>query len=457
MSDAGAQWPLVDRWTANLFDRARRRRSAPDRVSPGPMPAEHPMKTLSRSFLLIGVLTAAAPTTATAQEWTRFRGPNGTGISAAKGVPVTWAEKDFTWRVPIRGESHSQPVIWGDKIFLLTAMDAGKERALLCLRKSDGGELWSKSYRLPTHPPTNKNASFANSSAAVDRERVIACFVSSEQFWVRAFDHAGRELWSRNLGTFVSQHGHGASPMIHENTVIITNDQDAASFVVALDLGSGAEVWKAPRRTARNGGYCTPMIHVRADGTPEMLLTSQSHGISSLDPKTGALNWEAPVFDKRMVASPVVAGDLVIGSCGQGGGQGNYLSAVKLGGQGNVGPTHVAYTLRRATPYVPTPLYLDGRLYLISDAGIASAIEAATGREIWSERLGAEFFASPVLIDGRIYCPTTKGEMIVLATGGEFKVLARNPIGEGTHSTPCVAGGRLYLKTFTHLVCVGRK
>ena len=158
-----------------------------------------------------------------------------------------------------------------------------------------------------------------------------------------------------------------------------------------------------------------------------------------------------------MVASPVVAGDLVIGSCGQGGGAGNYLSAVRLGGRGDVSATHVAYTLRKATPYVPTPLYLDGRLYLISDGGFASAVDAATGREIWSERLRAEFFGSPVLIDGKIYCPTSKGEMIVLATGDTFELLARNPLGEGTHSTPCVDNGRLYVKTFTHLVCVAGK
>ena len=416
------------------------------------------MKTLPRGAMLALLATATFATAARAQEWTRFRGPNGTGISAAKTIPVSWTEKDFAWRVPIRGESHSQPVIWGEKIFLLTALDAGKERALLCLRKSDGGELWSKNYPLPTHRPGNKNSGYANGSAVVDAERVIACFVSSEQFWVRAFDHAGNPLWSRNLGTFTSQHGHGASPMIHENTVVITNDQEAGEcFVVALDLKTGAEVWRAPRRNAKNGGYCTPMIHVRPDGTPEMLLTSHSHGISSLDPKTGALNWEAPVYDKRMVASAVVAGDLVIGSCGQGGGAGNFLAAIRLGGSGDVSRTHVAYKLTKATPYVPTPLYLDGRVYYVSDAGFGSAIEAATGREIWSERLRAEFFSSPVLIDGKIYCATTTGEMIVLATGDTFRELARNPLGEGTHSTPCVDGGRLYVKTFTHLVCLGGK
>ena len=415
------------------------------------------MRNFPRRALFALFATSTLASALFAQEWTRFRGPNGTGLSTAKNVPVAWTEKDFAWRVPVRGESHSQPVIWGDKIFLLTAVEGGKERALLCLRKSDGGELWSKGYVLPTHRPGNKNAGYANSSAVVDAQRVIACFVSSDHFFVRAFDHSGAELWSRDLGTFKSQHGHGASPMIYENTVIVTNDQDATSFVTALDLKTGAIVWKTARRTSSVGtAYCTPVVYQRSGGAPELLLTSWSHGLSSLDAKTGAANWEAPIFDKRMVASAVVAGDLVVGSCGQGGGAGNYLTAVKLGGKGDVSKTHVAYTLKKATPYVPTPLFLDGRLYLISDAGMGSAIEAATGHEIWSERLRAEFFGSPVLIDGKIYAPTTKGEMIVLATGDEFKELARNPLGEGTHSSPCVDGGRIYVKTFTHLVCVGK-
>jgi outer membrane protein assembly factor BamB len=416
------------------------------------------MKISPRGVLLALTGLALVTAAARAQEWTRFRGPNGTGISTAKNVPVTWAEQDFRWRIEIPGQSHSQPVIWGERLYVTTAIDFGRERVLLCLQKSDGKELWRKTYTLPTHRPANRNASFANGSPVVDRERVIACFVSRDHFWVRSFDHQGNELWSRDLGTFTSQHGHGASPMIYENTVIVTNDQDAESFVTALDLKSGKTVWTTQRKPAPEfTAYGTPCTHEKSDGTIELLLSSQSHGISSLDPKTGALNWEAPVYDKRVIASPVVAGELVIGSCGQGGGAGNYLSAVKLGGKGDVSRTHVAYTLRKATPYVPTPLFLDGRLYLISDAGIASALEAATGREIWSERLRAEFFGSPVLIDGKIYCATTKGEMIVLATGDAFRELARNPIGEGTHSTPCVDGGRLYVKTFSHLVCIGGK
>lgn len=416
------------------------------------------MTSLPRLLFFSLTATASLVITAGAQEWTRFRGPNGTGISVTQGVPAVWTEKEFAWRVPIAGESHSQPVIWGDRMFLLTATDFGQERALVCVRKTDGQPLWTKSYPLPMPRLGNKNTGYANTSPVVDAERVVACFVSNDHFWVRAFDHAGRELWSRDLGTFVAQHGHGASPMIYGGHVIVTNDQDGVSSVVALDLKTGAVAWNSPRGAGRNANiataYCTPITHTRADGSVELLLTSQSHGVSSLDPQTGALNWEAPVFTKRMVASAVVAGDLVIGSCGQGGGAGNYLAAIKLGGSGDVSKTHVAYQLTKATPYVPTPLYLDGRLYLISDAGIATALDAATGRELWTARLRAEFFSSPVLIGGKIYCASTKGEMIVLATGDTFQELGRSPLGEGTHSTPCVDGGRLYVKTFTHLVCI---
>ncbi|MES2696450.1 MAG: PQQ-binding-like beta-propeller repeat protein [Verrucomicrobiota bacterium] len=412
------------------------------------------LPALAASLALASSLVSSAD----AQEWTRFRGPNGTGLSTSTGVPVTWTDQDFRWRVPIAGDSHSQPVIWGNRLWIMSAQQAGKERALLCLDKNDGSTLWTKSYPLPTHRPGNRNSGYANASPVVDAERVIASFVSREHFWVRAFDHKGNELWSRDLGAFESQHGHGASPMIYENTVIVTNDQDGESFVTALALKTGEPVWQSPRRSARNGtAYGTPIVHTRTDGARELLLSSQSHGLSSLDPKNGALNWEAPVFDKRMVASPVVAGDLVIGSCGQGGGAGNYLSAVKLGGRDKLPDDAVAYTLRTATPYVPTPIYREGRIYTISDSGIASALEASTGRVIWSERVRAEFFSSPVWSEGRIYVPTTKGEMLVLAAADEFKLLARNPLGEGSHSTPCIDAGRLYVKTFTHLVCIGAK
>lgn len=150
--------------------------------------------------LLFLLLSACLAGPAGAQEWTRFRGPNGTGISPARGLPVAWTEADFRWRVRLPGSGHGAPVAWGDRLFVTAATDEGRERAILGLDRRDGRELWRRTYALPTHRPGNRNAGYANSSPVVDADRVFAVFVSADHFWVRAFDHAGGELWSQDLG-----------------------------------------------------------------------------------------------------------------------------------------------------------------------------------------------------------------------------------------------------------------
>lgn len=416
------------------------------------------MKNLLRPVvpaLLAGTLLVGS---AGAQEWTRFRGPNGSGVSDAKGVPVAWTEKDFRWRIAIPGESHGQPVIEGEKLFLTTAVNEGRERMLLCLQKSDGKELWSKKYPMATNPKHKLN-SFASSSPVVDKDRVYASFVSAEQFLVKAFDHSGKELWSENLGPFKSQHGQGASPVLVQDRLILTNDQDGESFIVALDAKTGKTAWKSSRRGGdQTAAYGTPAIFERQGGPTEIITSSLTHGLSSLDLKTGAPLWEAKVFDKRAVSSPVVAGDLVIGTCGQGGG-GSCLAAVRVGGKGDVTSSNVAYTIKQSVPYVPTPVAVGNRLFWISDGGVASCAELATGKVLWSERVADKtaFYGSPVAIDGKLYFASAKGDLFVVAAADDFKLISKNPVGEGSHSTVCVDGDRLYLKTFTHLVCVGGK
>lgn len=413
------------------------------------------MNPLGRALLALwAAALLGAP--AAAQEWTRFRGPNGTGISESKSIPVTWTEKDFRWSVAIPGQSHSTPVFWGDRLFLESAQDEGKERMLLCLRKEDGREVWMKKYSMATHPKHKLN-SYASSTPAVDKDRVYASFADVEKFVVRAWDHAGKELWNVNLGPFKSQHGLGASPILFEEKLIVTNDQDGDSFIVALDVKTGKIVWKCARRgVEQNTAYGTPTILERPGQPTQILTTSFAHGISGLDARTGAMLWEAKVFDKRAVSSPVVAGDLVFGSCGSGGG-GNFVAAVRLGGKGDVTSSNLAYTVKTSAPYVPTPVVSGDRIFWISDDGVASCVEASTGRIIWKERVGGTYFGSPVLVDGHLYCVSSKGEVAVLAAADEYKLLSRNPLGEGSHSTPSVDGDRIYFKTFTHLVCLGGK
>src|SRR5262249_55010805 len=156
-------------------------------------------------------------------------------------------EKDFRWRATLPGESHSNPVIWGDRLFIESATNNGTERMLLCLSKEDGKELWSKKYPMSANPKHKLN-SFASSTPAVDQDRAYASFADAEKFFVKAWDHSGKELWTVNLGVFKSQHGLGASPIVFDDKLIVTNDEDGDSFIVALDLKTGKTVWRCARR-----------------------------------------------------------------------------------------------------------------------------------------------------------------------------------------------------------------
>jgi outer membrane protein assembly factor BamB len=404
------------------------------------------MKTLLPVFVALALPAAA-------QEWTRFRGPNGTGVAEKAELPVTWTEKDFRWRTALPGTGHSQPVVAGDRLFVTSAEGNGAERVVLCVDKKEGKILWSRKFASSAHK-VHKSNSHASSSPAVDSERVFAVFATPENHWVKAWDHSGKELWSRDLGPFKSEHGHGSSPVVFEDKLIVSNDQIGESSIVALNVKTGAPVWTCKRRGNEKASFSTPCVLVREGKAPELLTLSTSYGISSLDLKTGAINWEARVFDKRTCSSPVVAGDLVIGTCGEGSGA-NTVQAVKLGGKGDVTGSHLAWTIQKPAPYVPTSVVQGDRLFMIIDQGFAGCVEASTGRMIWRERLGDGFFGSPVLAGGRIYAPNVKGEMVVLAASDEFKILAKNPLGEGSHSTPCIDGNRMYVRTFGHLVCLG--
>jgi outer membrane protein assembly factor BamB len=399
-------------------------------------------------ILLLAALLAA-------QDWTRFRGPDGAGLAGDVELPETWTESDYKWKVSVPGLGHGQPVAWGDKLFLLSSRNDGQERLVLCLSAADGKTLWTAAVPMATHKK-HKDSSYASGTPVVDAERVYAVFASPQQHLVKAFDHSGRELWGADLGPFQSEHGHASSPVLFEGRLIVQNDQIGESSVVAFDAKTGERAWTCPRRPDGKASFSTPTILQRPGKSPELLLSCTAFGLSSIDAASGRPNWEARVFDKRTVSSPVVAGDLVIGTCGEGSGA-NTVVAVKLGGKGDVTASHVAWKIQKSAPYVPTPLVSGNRVYLLHDKGFVSCAEASTGRIVWTDRVGGSFYGSPVLAGGKLYALSMQGECVVLAAGDEYKVLGKNPLGEGSHSTPCVAGGRLYLRTFGHLLCVGAK
>lgn len=407
----------------------------------------------SRTWLLLVAITLGSSTLA--QEWTRFRGPNGTGTSDAKTIPTQWTDQDINWKVSLPGTGHSSPVVWGEKIFLTSTEEQAGTIVVVCVKTADGSVLWQHDFPFAAFQKHKFN-SFASATPAVDAERVYVSWSMPARYTVMAFDHDGKKVWDRDIGPFVSQHGSGASPVLYGDKLILANEQEGQSFLVALDSRTGKTRWQTSRRTVSTT-YSTPCVYQPKGQKPLLIFNSQAHGISAVDPDSGEMVWEyAKAFDKRSVSSPIVAGNLIYGSCGSGGG-GNYVVAVRAGDPATGKQPELAYELRRSAPYVPTGVVLGDLAFLWGDGGIATCLHAPTGEVRWQERVGGNFFGSPVLIENRIFCISTAGEVVVIDASETFRVLARNALDETTHTTPAVAGGRMYVRTLSHLISVGGK
>lgn len=407
-------------------------------------------------LLALGLLGLALAGAARGQEWTRFRGPNGSGVSPATTVPSRWTEKDFTWKVELPGVGHSSPVVWGQRLFVTSGEEKTGKRLLLCLDARDGRRLWVRSVDGPLHRKHQDN-SFATATPAVDERHVYVCWASPRDYLVLAYDHDGKEVFCTDVGAFKSGHGFGPSPIAFGGVVIVPNDQDGGGALLGLDRDTGKVRWKTPRRG--KASYATPCIYQHG-GRAELLFTSYEHGITSLDPETGKLNWELDVFDKRHVetpiGSPVLAGDLVLASCGWLGVR-QEVVAVRLPSGGKEGKPQEVYRIDRSAPLCTTPLVAGELLFLWSDGGVVTCADSRTGAVHWRERVPGSYYSSPVCVGKQLWNISREGEVIVLAAAKQYELLARNPLGEGSHASPAVTDGRMYLRTFSHLVCLGGK
>jgi len=404
-----------------------------------------------------------------AQNWTRFRGPNGTGLSDADSIPTKWTEKDYNWKVKLPGVGHSQPVIWGDRIFLTSALADGNQRLVLCLGAEDGKIRWKKSFSAVKHRKHVLN-SYASSTPAIDKDLVYVTFAHPQRSFLVALDHDGNEKWQHDLGEVYSLHGLALSPILFEDMVILGKEQGrkapptASSFILAVDRETGKERWKTPRGI-KYVSYSTPCVYKARDGSARLVCSSTANGITSLDARTGRTIWSRNCFTLRTVSSALIAGNVVFGSCGSGGG-GNYLVAVRMGGKGELDESYEQYRIQQSAGYVPTPLVKDKLLFMFADkGGVVSCVEAATGKNVWRERIDRSlvFSGSPVCVEDRIYAVAHSGSVIVLAADEDYRLLARNELGEQSRCTPAVAHGRMYLRTFneddeyTHLISIGGK
>lgn len=398
-------------------------------------------------FVLLGCCLLSA-IGANAQEWTRFRGPNGTGISEVYQFPPSWQPDSFIWQTDLPGLGHSSPVVWGDKIFLTSATEDGRTRWLLCLSLDTGKLLWKQEFAGESYHIHRQN-SFATSTPAVDDQRIYTLVVSPHQYKVVAHFHNGSAAWEKELGTFAAQHGFGTSPIVHNGMVIVPNDQDGTSFIVALDAATGREIWRLPR-TAVNAAYSTPCVRQLAGDETELIFCSEAHGISAVNAATGKLNWELPVFEKRAVSSPLLVDDLVFGSCGSGGG-GSLFIGIRPGSSNK---PEVAVRLDRQIPYVPTAVARDDLLFLWTDTGIVSCIELPDGQLLWQKRVGGNFNASPIRAKDHLYAVSVEGDIVCLAADREYAELGRTPLDDVCRSTPAIVAGKMLVRTQSKLVAL---
>ncbi|HEY5913351.1 MAG TPA: PQQ-binding-like beta-propeller repeat protein [Verrucomicrobiae bacterium] len=388
-----------------------------------------------------------------AGEWTRFRGPNGTGISSATNLPSAWTDKDYRWKATLPGVGHASPVIWSDRAFVLCSDKTNAVRIVVCLNTSDGSIAWRREFPSATFPK-NRDNGYATSTPAVDANRVYVYWTTRDEVTVVALDHGGKDVWRVNLGPFKSQHGSGASLIVVDDLVLVNNDQDGPSFLTALDATSGASRWRLERRADR-AAYATPCVRQTPEGQTEAIFASSALGITAVDLRSGTVNWELTnAFPFRVVGSPVLGENLVIGACGEGG-VGRRLVAVKPGSRTR--PAELAYEFKSSIPYVPTPVLKDGRLFLWGDNGLVVCHRVATGERLWQHKISDSFYSSPVWAADRLYGVSKRGVVYVLAAGETPELISSIPLGEPSFATPAIADGALFFRTESHLFCLGAK
>lgn len=404
------------------------------------------------------------------QEWTRFRGPNGQGISYAKTIPIKWTEKDYNWKVNLPGGGHSSPVLWGDKVFVTSAEEKTGHAFLLALRVSDGKILWQKEYALTPYRPNPRN-SYATATPVVDADHVYTLWPTPEKTILVALDHNSGEIWQRTFGGVHCQHGAGGSPIVFEDIVVFTHEHedssksktpsnrgDARSAWIAVDCKTGQTHWKLDRQTSPKTSYSTPCVYSKPVDAPQLIFTSLANGVTGVDPNTGTVVWELnSAFVSRVVSSPVIAGELLIGTCGDFS-SGKRLIAIQPCATDKSTQSTAVYKIDDSSmPYVPTSLAQAGLLFTFHDRGYVSCLRSATGEQLWREKPANQFYSSPVWINGKLYCITTNGDVVVIKAAPAYELLAVNPLGEKSHATPAVAGGRMYLRTYSHLISIGPK
>ncbi|MCA9110964.1 MAG: PQQ-binding-like beta-propeller repeat protein [Planctomycetaceae bacterium] len=404
-------------------------------------------------FLGLVIIALMSSSLSAGDRWPEFRGPHANGHADDQGLPVQWSEaENIVWKTAIHGRAWSSPVIWDDQIWLTTASGDGHELSYLVVNTTTGEIMHDELLFHVTVPQENYEFnSHASPTPVLDEQHAYLCWGSAGMACIdrQTFD----VLWSRRDLECDHYRGSGSSPILCDGLLICHYDGFDYQYVIALDTQTGDTVWKTPRPTnfgTTNGdqkkAYGTPII-IDVNGQ-QQLFSPSAKGAFAYDPHTGDEIWRIR-FDQHSIACrPLYENGLLFLSTGFGQAE---LLAIDPTGHGDVTETHIRWRKTKGMPSKPSPLYVDGLLYLIHDQGVALCIDAATGEEIWKQRLGGNYSSSPVYAEGRIYAFSEEGDATVLATGREAKVLAQNKLDAGCLASPAIADGALFVRTRTHL------
>lgn len=425
------------------------------------------------------------------QNWPSFRGPHASGVADGQNAPTTWgAEKsvNILWKTPIPGLAHSSPVVWGDRVYLTTAISSDPKAEfrpglfgdvepskdlsrhswrVYCLDMNTGKILWERTVhegepKVKRHPKSSQ----ASATPATDGKHLVAYFGSEGLY---GYDVNGKLLWKQNLGVVDAgwffdpdyEWNVGSSLIIYKNLVIVQCDRQKDSFIAAYDVRDGKRVWLAPREEIPSWG--TPTVY--EGKTRVELITNATRKIRGYDPLTGRELWRLSPNSEITVTTPVAADELIYIANGYPPIQPIY--AIRAGAAGDISlkdnaesNEYIAWSKKRGGPYMPTPLVYRGFLYTLSNNGILTAYNAQTGERVYQQRVsekGGAYSASPIAADGRLYLASEDGDIHVVRAGPKFELLASNPMGEVLMATPAISRGRLLVRSQHHLYAIGSR
>ncbi len=424
-------------------------------------------------LIVCGVSRAAS---GSAGDWPQWRGPEANGVSRERGIPTRWGpDEHVAWKAALPGLGTSTPVVWGDYVFVTSQVGRGDvdergarfpgstrpreyatdDRAItllvLAFHRSDGRLRWE--YRVEAEgpiPAVHRKHNLASPSCVTDGQRVYAWFGTGQ---LLALELDGDLVWSRHLGTeyapFDILWGHGSSPVLHAESLILLCDHPPGGYLLALDARTGKERWVVDRGEGLRS-YSTPFV-VEGDGGDRLIVNS-TRRIEAIDPSTGELLWHAGEPVTLSIPMPVHDAGTLYASRGYS--SGPYM-AIRMGGSGDVSRTHRRWWFPTRAPYISSLLFYDGFLYMATEGGIVTVMDPSDGTTVWRARLGGVFTASPVAADGHVYLLAESGETVVLKSGGRPQVVARNLLGERALASLAVSHGRLFIRTDAYLYCIG--